>query len=45
MKTKIFKIFIKNSNYLFNIFKFNSGFQYLLYIFENYKNILNKDEN
>ena len=26
VKTKVFKTFIKNSNYLFNIFKFNSGF-------------------
>ena len=45
METKIFKILIKSSNYLFNVFKFNSGFQYLLYIFENYRNILNKGEN
>ena len=45
VKTKIFKIFIKSSNYLFDVFKSNSGFQYLLYIFENYRNILNKDKN
>ena len=45
VKTKIFKTFIKSSNYLFDVFKSNSGFQCLLYIFENCRNILNKGEN
>ena len=45
VKTKVFKTLIKSSNYLFNVFKSNSGFQCLLYIFENYRNILNKDKN